>query len=179
MIPLKLSLRNFLSYGAKLQEIDFGAHHLICLTGKNGHGKSALLDAITWALWGQARKVASQSKPDINLLRLGQSTMLVIFDFLCNNKRYRVKREFALTKSQNNYTSLEFAIIDDEHHIVKNLTEKTIKGTQEEIIRTLGISFETFINTAFLRQGNANEFSKQSPKERKNILAPDFTVTSV
>ena len=50
MIPLKLQLKNFLSYGATVQTIDFSPYNLICLSGKNGHGKSALLDAITWAI---------------------------------------------------------------------------------------------------------------------------------
>jgi len=66
MIPLKLQLKNFLSYGSELQTIDFTSYPLICLSGKNGHGKSALLDAITWAVWGQARKTLSTSKNGFN-----------------------------------------------------------------------------------------------------------------
>ena len=89
MIPLKLELKNFLSYGPKLQAIDFGSYPLICLSGKNGHGKSALLDAMTWALWGQARKTSGTVKPDAQLLRHGQSSMMVIFDFLFNDQTYR------------------------------------------------------------------------------------------
>ncbi len=58
MIPLKIQIKNFLSYGPETQTIDFQNYNLICLSGKNGHGKSALLDAITWALWGQARKTS-------------------------------------------------------------------------------------------------------------------------
>jgi exonuclease SbcC len=52
MIPLKLQIKNFLSFGPDIQTIDFTPYPLICLSGKNGHGKSALLDALTWALWG-------------------------------------------------------------------------------------------------------------------------------
>ena len=54
MIPLKLRLSNFMCYRDE-QTLDFSGIHLACLTGDNGHGKSALLDAITWALWGRAR----------------------------------------------------------------------------------------------------------------------------
>ena len=57
MIPLKLKLTNFLSYGDSGQEVDFEPHNLICLAGKNGHGKSALLDAMTWALWDRHEKL--------------------------------------------------------------------------------------------------------------------------
>jgi len=54
MIPYKLRLRNFISYREE-QVLDFSGIHLACLAGDNGHGKSALLDAMTWALWGRAR----------------------------------------------------------------------------------------------------------------------------
>jgi exonuclease SbcC len=171
MIPLKIQIKNFLSYGPKLQEIDFGPYPLICLSGKNGHGKSALLDAMTWALWGQARKTSGTLKPDAQLLRLGQTTMLVIFDFIFNNQMYRVRREFALTKKGNPYASLEFGILERETEHLRPLTEKTIRDTQETIDRMLGLDYDAFVNSAFLRQGNANEFSKKSPKERKEILA--------
>ncbi len=79
MFPLKLHIKNFLSYGSDTQIIDFTPHKLICLSGKNGHGKSALLDAMTWALWGQARKTNAMSKADQGLLRLGETHMMVTF----------------------------------------------------------------------------------------------------
>ena len=47
MIPVRLQLRNFMSYGDEPQSLDFDGFHLACLCGDNGHGKSALLDAIT------------------------------------------------------------------------------------------------------------------------------------
>src|ERR1700733_1268729 len=73
VIPLNLQIKNFLSYGSELQTINFEPYNLICLSGKNGHGKSALLDAMAWAIWGQARKVLGAAKADQGLLRLGQT----------------------------------------------------------------------------------------------------------
>ena len=51
------------------------------------------------------------------------------------------------------------------------LTDKTIRSTQQVIENTLKLDFESFANSAFLRQGQSNEFSTKSPKERKEILA--------
>jgi len=169
MIPKKLQLKNFLSYGPTVQTIDFGQHRLICLSGKNGHGKSALLDAITWALWGQARKVSATSKADQGLLRLGEVEMMVCFDFVFGNRIYRVRRDFS-QKYGKPHTHLEFGLLDpeDEHFI--SLTDKTLRTTQEKVEKTLGLDYDTFVNSSFLRQGNANEFSKKSAKERKEIL---------
>ncbi len=168
MIPIKLQIKNFLSYGPEIQTIEFGNYPLICLSGKNGHGKSALLDAITWALWGEARKLGGNAKADQGLLRLGQTQMMICLDFECGQNRYRVRREFMQTYGKP-VSILEFGMLQDAEHFIP-LTEKTIRDTQAKIEQTLHLSFDAFINSAFLRQGQANEFSKKSPKERKEIL---------
>jgi len=170
MIPLKLHIKNFLSYGSPTQLIDFAPYHLICLSGKNGHGKSALLDAITWAVWGQARKTAGNSKADDGLLRLGQTNMMVSLDFSCNNTLYRVRREYTYDRGKG-ITQLDFGVIEHETQKLRPLTDKTIRATQAQIEETIGLDFDAFINSVFLRQGNSNEFSKKSPKERKEIIA--------
>lgn len=170
MIPLKLHIKNFLSYGSEIQIIDFTPHHLICLSGKNGHGKSALLDAITWAIWGIARKTATSVKADQGLLRLGQQQMMVILDFSLGEHNYRIRREFSLTHGKAQ-AHLDFGMIDPLSQKLIPLTDKTIRDTQHIIEETINIDFETFTNSAFLKQGQSNEFSKKSAKERKDILA--------
>jgi DNA repair protein SbcC/Rad50 len=170
MIPLKLELKNFLSYGQTVQVIDFSNHDLICFSGKNGNGKSALLDALTWALWGQARKISGTIKADAGLLRLGQTQMMVCLEFLCNKQHYRVRREFAKTYGKP-YVALDVELFDDKKQKFLSLTDKTIRKTQEKIERIVGLDFNTFVNSAFLRQGLSDEFSQKSSKERKNILA--------
>lgn len=169
MIPLRLQIKNFLSYGSTIQTIDFSIYKLICLSGKNGHGKSALLDAITWALWGQARKVGTTLKPDQGVLRLGEVEMMVCFDFKFNKSTYRVRRDYS-QKYGKPHVHVEFGMLDSEDNHFISLTDKTTRKTQQKIETTLGLDYETFANSSFLRQGNANEFSKKSPKERKEIL---------
>lgn len=169
MIPRTLQLKNFLSYGAELQTIDFTPHRLIHLSGKNGHGKSALLDAITWALWGQARKITNAVKPDQGLLRLGQTHMMVIFDFELNGQRYRVRREYECANNKQ-VAHLEFGIVHATTGLLSPLTDKTIRATQAVLEKTIRLDYESFVNSAFLRQGHANEFSQKSPKDRKDIL---------
>lgn len=169
MIPRTLQIKNFLSYGTDCPPISFENHTLICLSGNNGHGKSALLDAITWAIWGCARKIQNTARADHGLLRLGQSSMMVIFDCTVNNVAYRIKREFELVYGKPK-TTLDIGIIDADGAI-HSLTEKTLRDTQARIETIVGLDYETFVNSSFLRQGNANEFSKRSPKERKEIIS--------
>lgn len=168
MIPMTLQLKNFLSYGNELQTIDFNSHNLICFSGKNGHGKSALLDAITWAIWGYARKTVGSAKADQGLLRLGQNHMLVCLDFSCNAMHYRVRRELTIRHNKP-FAALDFGIIQHDGNFA-SLTDKTIRATQAKIEKTINLDFESFCNSAFLRQGQSNEFCKKSPKDRKDIL---------
>ena len=132
MIPIQLKIRNFLSYGDTEQLINFEPYTLMCLSGKNGHGKSALLDAITWSVWGHARKVSGVSRADEALIRLGNDKMSVQFDFLCQGERYSVYRELVLCGSKARST-LEFGLYDQSEKKLKPLTEKTIRATQQKI----------------------------------------------
>ena len=67
MIPIRLTISGFLSY-REPAEIDFTGLHVACITGRNGAGKSTMLDAMTWALFGEARKnddsVINDNAPD-------------------------------------------------------------------------------------------------------------------
>jgi ATPase involved in DNA repair len=95
MVPIRLQLRNFLSYGDNPpQEIDLQGVHMAALVGNNGAGKSSLLDAITWALFGEAR-----SNRNEQLLRQGANEMSVTFEFEVEGQIYRVRRRFSRNPS--------------------------------------------------------------------------------
>ncbi|GAK54612.1 SMC domain protein [Candidatus Moduliflexus flocculans] len=172
MIPVSLSLKNFLSYGEDVPPLDFTEFDIACLSGNNGHGKSAILDAITWALWGEARKASGDRSPADGLLRLGSTDMRVEFEFDLEGDRYRVIRKFHRRKSAaGNAASLDFQVFDQASNGFKPLTESSSKHTQDRINATLRMNYETFINSAFILQGRVDEFTKKTPHKRKEILA--------
>jgi exonuclease SbcC len=162
MIPLKLSMRNFMCYGAQVSSLDFSSIHLACLAGDNGHGKSAIIDAMTWALWGKAR-----AHRDDDLVHLGATDMEVDFEFLLADNHYRVLRQREKNGSKGR-TRLEFQVHDDGEF--RSLTGNNTRETQAAITETLHMEYETFINSAFLLQGRADEFTSHPPAERKRIL---------
>ena len=171
MIPLRLVLQNFLSYGEEAQCLDFSRFHVACLSGPNGHGKSALLDAITWSLWGQARKGRHDRKPDEGLLRLGARQMRVEFTFELDGGTHRVIRSFRRRPSSN-VTELELQMLDPETGVYRPLSEAGAVGvTQDRIDRLLSMDYETFVNSAFLLQGHADAFTSKGPRERKDLLS--------
>lgn len=95
--------------------------------------------------------------------------MAVVFDWIVHNQRYRVRREVILQPSKT-VVNLDFGIIT-EQGTFKPLSDKTIRATQERITATIGLDYEGFIASAFLRQGNSHEFSRRAPQERKELLA--------
>ncbi len=171
MIPVSLQLKNFLSYGEDVPALDFTEFDVACLSGENGHGKSAILDAMTWALWGEARKAISEKSAADGLLRIGTTDMQVEFVFDLEADRYRILRKYQRKKGKRGTPSLEFQIWDSETNSYKPLSEKSSKQTQEKINVTLRMTYETFINSAFILQGHVDEFTKRNPSQRKAILA--------
>ena len=165
MVPIKRALRHFMCYRDNVPPLYFEGFHVACLCGDNGHGKSALLDAITWALWGEAR-----AKSDDDLIYLGQSEMDVEFEFSVSQNRYRVLRKrtkAGLKRAGQSLLELQIATSDG----FATLTGNTIRETERKIVEILRMDYQTFINSALLLQGRANEFSMKKPGERKEVLA--------
>ena len=171
MIPVRLELKNFLSYGTEAPPLEFDHFEVACLSGGNGEGKSALLDAMTWAVWGEARKSSGRRKPDEELIRIGTRHMKVSFTFDLEGTRYRVVRSFSRSETGKTTSSdLEFQLKDAEGDSYRPLTGSTQRETQARIGETLGLDYDTFINSAFLLQGRSDEFTQKSPSQRKEIL---------
>ena len=159
MIPLQLTLKNFLSY--QDATLNFRGLHTACICGANGAGKSSLLEAITWVIWGKSRAATED-----DVIHGGAKNVRVDFDFRCNNQTYRVIR----SRPRGRSSSLEFQV-ETKAGSFRSITAKGLRATQEEIISCLKLDYDTFTNSAYLRQGKADEFMLRRPSERKQILA--------
>jgi DNA repair protein SbcC/Rad50 len=163
VIPISLNLRNFMSYTHVPEPLRFDGIHVAVLTGDNGHGKSALLDAITWALWGRAR-----GRSVDELIHTGASEMEVEFEFGLQDQQYRVIRK-RQRRGKSGYSDLQLAVLGDG--VYRPLTERSLVETERLIERTLRMSYETFTSSSYVQQGRADSFTTSSPAERKRILA--------
>ncbi len=159
MIPRHLRLRNFLSYHEC--DLDLVGLHIAVLSGRNGDGKSALLDAMTWALWGEAR-----GRVEDDRIRLGEQEMLVDFEFEVSGDVFQAVRKRTRGRGTG---ALDFFMLDSLG-MKTSLTGGTMSETQREINRRLRLDYQTFVNSAFLAQGRANEFTQKPPRERKEVF---------
>lgn len=174
--------------------IDLTSIGVVCLTGLNGSGKSALLDAITWAIWEEARASSEE------LVRLGQTEMWVDLCFELEDRLYRVRRarqkafgrggqhsgtrgnldlqmwnssaksrESSSNAIAPGCTNASSANSDDGSWM--SLTAASMRETQQRLKDLLRMDYDTFITSVYLRQGRADEFTMRSPNERKQVLA--------
>lgn len=173
MIPILLRLSGFLSYRSPV-ELDFTRFDLACISGANGAGKSSLLDAITWALFGQARK------RDDSLINTQSEAAEVVLVFAYEGNLYRVRRaiprnrtsllEFHILQRQKEGQTTDSFTLNELDGSWKPLTERTLRETQALIESTLRMDYETFVNASFFLQGKADQFTQQKASDRKRIL---------
>ena len=169
-----------MSYGDEPQSLDFSGMHVACLSGDNGNGKSALLDAISYSLWGKTRATGSQAAGEDDLVRLGSEEMEVRFEFLLGGDRYRVVRR-RNKRSRSGDWQVHLASNGAQPELSETENRKSdswipvggssIRETERHLARILRMEYETFLNSAYFQQGRADEFTRQKPDARKRILA--------
>jgi exonuclease SbcC len=160
MIPIHLRISGFLSYRDQV-DLNFDTFDLACISGENGAGKSSLIDAFTWGLFGEARGRSS----DIINLNQEVKAAEVALTFIHEGSTYRVQR----TLPRNKSTMLEFQVKNGDEW--KPLTEKTTRDTQARIEQALRLDYETFVNASFFLQGKADLFTQQNATKRKEVLS--------
>ena len=133
-------------YRDAVPTLNFNNIHVACLSGNNGHGKSALLDSITWALWGQSR-----TRTQDELIHQGLNDMMVELEFAARSQTYKVSRRYSRRGKQSGTTILEFLV--SSNGSFKPITGNTVRDTETRIKEILNMDYETFVNTAFLLQG--------------------------
>lgn len=164
MIPVRLVLKDFLSY-ASPPPLDFTTFDVACLSGDNGVGKSALLDAITWSVWGCARGCESGQNQE-RIIRDGADETVADFTFDLGSDRYRVVR----TRPRTGKAEVRFLVRDGERW--KNIAAETLRETDAKIASVLRMDYRTFTASAFFLQGHSEDFlARMRPDERKDVFA--------
>lgn len=152
MLTLKsLTIRNFLSIGNITQCISFNTHDLVLVLGenldlggndnRNGVGKSAIVNALSYALFGEA---LTRIRKDNLINASNMKNMLVTLKFTTSGKNYTIERG----RKPNIFKFFE----DGKENSSSDVNDETIpeskddesqgegRHTQEEIIRVIGIT---------------------------------------
>lgn len=161
MRPIRLEIENFTVYRGR-HLIDFSPLSFFVIKGKTGAGKSSLIDAICYALYGRVPRYGGRKAHD-HLLAKGQREMRVILDFSVRGKSYRIEREYIQGKKKG---ISEFRFY--EEGIRRNFREEELENFLRNLIK---LDYETFIKVILLPQNQFDKLLKPEDKsKRREIL---------
>jgi exonuclease SbcC len=162
MRPLKLRLENFACFRGRAFELDFAPLELFAIAGPTGAGKSSLLDAMIFALYGRVPRIGGRGAAE--MISLGADRMSVAFDFRVGADAYRVTR--VARRRSAGTAQLERLGMNGDARPLKD----GVREVEDEIARIVGLSHEAFTQAVVLPQGELQKFLKSAPRDRREIL---------
>jgi len=173
MIPLRLSIEGLYSY-QEPQTIDFtelSAAGLFGIFGATGSGKSSILEAITYAIYGETERMNNSDKRSYNMMNLKSNKADLDFEFLnFENKKFRVRRIYKRNSKQ--------------FHIVKPAEVSFYQWIDENWLpiehpnpdEIVGLNYENFKRTIIIPQGQFKEFLELGGKDRSEMMMQIFNL---
>ena len=161
MRPSSLYVEGFTCFRDAQDVLDFGALSLFAISGPTGAGKSSILDAITFALYGYVPRLGKQGISDA--VSLGRDRMAVRLEFVVGDRQFRVGRALRRKKAAS-------VILEEITNGNTKLLADKVRDADEQIAALTGLQYETFIQTVLLPQGEFDKFLHSDPGERGKIL---------
>jgi exonuclease SbcC len=160
MRPLRLRIHGFTCFREE-QEIDFSGLDLFAIAGPTGAGKTSILDAMVFALYGEVPRMGAQRLGE--LISLGLDRASAVLDFEVGAVSYRVMRK--IRRHGAAQTWLERLAGGAWHPLAD-----TVRGVEHEVKKLLGIDAGTFLKAVVLPQGQFADFLKSKPGPRRGML---------
>ncbi|MCH8129392.1 MAG: SMC family ATPase [Acidobacteria bacterium] len=168
MRPVELRLRNFRSYFGDEASFDFRGRRLVGIVGPIGSGKSSILDAIAFALYGRTASVGKGTKA---LIHQRAEHAAVAFRFDIDGDLWEAQR---MLRKKGAGDHALYRLKDDSQDAEKL---EQIVGEAEvnaKIVELLGLDFDAFGRSVMLAQGRFAEFLTARPAERDSVLKGVF-----
>ena len=172
MRPLRLELEGFGTFRDHT-EIDFSGLDLVALVGPTGSGKSTVIDAVTFALYGSVARYDNISlvAPVIHQL---STEARVRFDFELAGEAYTAVRIVRRAKSKPGAapraTTKEARLERIEPDGASTVLAGNVKELDQQVQELIGLDFSQFTRTIVLPQGEFAEFLKDDPGNRQKLL---------
>lgn len=172
MIPIRLAVEGLYSYQEKV-EIDFAqltSGRLFGIFGKVGSGKSALLEAITFALYGKTERI--NSKMNYNMMNLRSDRLFIDFEFEIGTEEDRDRYRFEVKSRRN---SKQFEDVKKYERTGFHWDgEAWVPLASNNAQHILHLSYDHFIKTIIIPQGKFQEFLHMTAAPRTRMLKELF-----
>jgi DNA repair protein SbcC/Rad50 len=160
--PLRLDVKGFTAFRDD-QAIDFTALDLFAISGPTGSGKTSILDAMTYALFGTIDRVGRQAAQFISQ---GQPRLAVTLEFAVGEERFRVTRSTPAKGTTRilleRWTGAEWAQAGEGADRVRDV--------DAAVREAVGLDYDAFTRTVLLPQGKFAEFLVGDARTRRDIL---------
>jgi exonuclease SbcC len=163
MRPVSLKLKGFTAFRDE-QSLDFSALDLFAICGPTGSGKSSILDALTFALFGWVDRVGNKVS---QLISHGQPRLSVILEFAIGAESYRVTR--SVPTSGPTKVLLEVRAPDGAWKQAGEGSDR-VRDVNERIVKLLGLDYAAFSRAVLLPQNRFADFLVGDARERRDIL---------
>ena len=168
MRPLELRLRNFRSFHGEGHTFDFRDRRLIGVVGPIGSGKSTILDAIAFALYGRTPRIGHATKSLIHQRALHAAVAL---RFEIEGEVWEAVRQLRRTGPSQHALYLLPGDEPDHDPVEKVLLERKVNDRIEQL---LGLDYHGFGRSVLLAQGQFAQFLSARPAERDKVLKGVF-----
>lgn len=177
MKPLKLTMRAFGPYAGETV-IDFEklqGRHLFLICGPTGAGKTTILDAMCYALYGKTSGDRTGEKMRSDYADSSERTE-VIFDFMLGDKTYRATRSPAQMVDKKRGSGQTLAAMQASLSELEDGKEiNTLRtGIEEAAGKLIGLNADQFCQVILLPQGDFRKLLVAKADEREAILKQLF-----
>jgi exonuclease SbcC len=160
--PLSLKIKGLTSFRDE-QEIDFTDMDLFVLWGPTGSGKSSVLDAITYALYGKVERVGNEPS---QLVSQGQPRMAVVLDFAVGDRAYRITR----STTRGGQTRVRLDRREGSDWVSYGEGADSVRGANRLVQQIVGLDYDAFTRSVILPQGKFADFLAGDERKRRDLL---------
>ncbi len=176
MIPIQLTLRGIYSYRDE-QTIDFTSlskNHLFGIFGPVGSGKSTILEAMTFALYGETDRLNSKNDlRNYNMMNLKSDELFIDFTFSAGQDHSEIYR--FTVRAKRNKKSFE-DVGKYERRAFKKEDDTWVPIEPEDAETIIGLSYSNFRRTIIIPQGKFAEFLQLGDSDRSEMLKDIFAL---
>lgn len=168
MRPTRVEIEGFASFRSSTV-VDFGDADLVAFVGPTGSGKSSIIDALTFALYGSVARYrkASLVQP---VITQGENEARVRFDFELGGKAYVAVRIVRRTQKGASTKEARLELLSEDEPGGSKVLAAGAKEVSLAVEELLGLDFLQFTRSVVLPQGDFAQFLNDEPAKRQELL---------
>jgi len=179
MIPIKLTIKGLYSY-IEEQTIEFKdltGNGIFGIFGSVGSGKSSILEAISFALYGETERLNSRESRSYNMMNLKSRQLLIDFEFYTDSDKTKYR---FIVKGKRNKNKFDEVKAFERSSLVANISslkeQEEWLPTEKTADEIIGLNYTNFKRTIIIPQGKFREFLELKPKDRTIMLNEIFNL---